>query len=85
MRFTLSVNSGGDYDSEDYFTAERTFNSEYLGDAIEHVEAFLRSAGFDFGHLEIVNEDELNPDVLQARLDSEDAEAEDRYSANARW
>jgi hypothetical protein len=67
MRFTLSVNSGGDYDSDDYFTAERTFNSEYLGDTVEHIETFLRSAGFDFGHLEVINKDELNPDMLTAQ------------------
>jgi len=85
MRFTLSVNSGGDYDSNDYFTAERTFNTEYLGDALEHVELFLRSAGFSFGRLEIVNEDDLNPDVLADRLDSEDTEAEDRYSQSTRY
>jgi hypothetical protein len=85
MRFTLSVNSGGDYDSNDYFTAERTFNTEYLGDALEHVELFLRSAGFEFGHLEIINEDEFNPDVLADSLDSEDAEAEDRYSQSTRY
>jgi hypothetical protein len=85
MRFTLSVNSGGDYDSDEYFTAERTFNSEYLSDALTHVESFLKSAGFEFGHLEIVNEDEFNPDVLADSLDSEDAEAEDRYSQSTRY
>lgn len=58
MRFTLSVNSAADYDSNDYFTAERTFNTEYLVDAVEHVEAFLRSAGFDFGRLLIDDQDE---------------------------
>ena len=85
MRFNLSVNSGGDYDSDEYFTSERTFNTEYLSDALTHVEAFLRSAGFEFGHLQIVNEDDLNPDALQARLDSEEAEAENRYSQSTRW
>jgi hypothetical protein len=63
MRFTLSVNSGGDYDSNDYFTAERSFNTEYLGDALEHVELFLRSAGFSFNRLEIVNEIEVDATV----------------------
>jgi hypothetical protein len=85
MRFTLSVNSGGDYDSNEYFTAERSFNTEYLGDALEHVELFLRSAGFSFGRLEIINEDELNPDAIAARLDSEESAAQDRYSASTRY
>jgi len=71
MRFTLSVNSGGDYDSDEYFTAERTFNSEYLSDALIHVESFLKSAGFEFGHLEIVNEDHLNPDMLHSMADED--------------
>ena len=66
MRFTLSVNSKADYDSEDYFTAERTFNTEYLGDAVEHIEAFLRSAGFSFGRLEVINKNEFNPDMLDS-------------------
>lgn len=85
MRFNLSVTSASDYDSPEYFTAERSFNTEYLSDALEHVELFLRSAGFSFGHLEIVNEDDLNPDALVERLDSEDAEAQDRYSTSTRW
>lgn len=72
MRFTLSVNSGGDYDSNDYFTAERSFNTEYLGDALTHVELFLRSAGFEFGRLEIVNEDDLNPDMLKSEPTDDD-------------
>jgi len=76
MRFTISVNSGADYDSNDYFTTECNFNTEYLGEAVEKIELFLRGAGFNFGHLEVVNEDDLNPDVLAARLDSEDSEAE---------
>lgn len=84
MRFTLSVNSNADYDSSDYFTTERCFNTEYLFDALAHVEAFLKSAGFQFDRLEIVNEDDLNPDVLAARLDSEDSEAQARYSDSAR-
>lgn len=66
MRFTLSLNSGADYDSEDYFTAERTFNAELLSDVIEHMEFFLRSAGFNFGHLEIVNEDTLDDEMREA-------------------
>lgn len=85
MRFTLSVASAADYDSPEYFTAERTFNTEYLGDAVDNIELFLRSVGFNFGHLEVVNEDDLNPDVLAERLDSEEAEAEDRYSSSTRW
>jgi len=71
MRFTLSVNSKADYDSEDYFTTERTFNSEYLGDTIEHIENFLRSVGYSFGHLEVVNEDHLNPDMLRNMADED--------------
>jgi hypothetical protein len=71
MRFTLSVNSGGDYDSDGYFTAERTFNSEYLGDTVEHLENFLRSAGYSFGRLEVVNEDHLNPDMLRTMADED--------------
>ena len=52
MRFTLTVNSGADYDSDEYFTAERSFNTDHLIDALEHVEAFLKSAGFEFSYLE---------------------------------
>lgn len=63
MRFTLSINSGADYDSEDYFTTERVFNAEHLNDVLEHVEFFLRSAGFSFGALEIVNEDDLDEEI----------------------
>jgi hypothetical protein len=85
MRFTISVNSGADYDSNEYFTTECNFNTEYLGEAVEKIELFLRGAGFNFGRLEVVNEDDLNPDVLATRLDSEDAEAEDRYSASTRY
>ena len=58
MRFTLSVNSGADYDSDEYFTTERSFNTDHLIDALEHVEAFLKSAGFNFEYLEAVVEDE---------------------------
>ncbi len=58
MRFTLTVNSGADYDSDEYFTAERSFNTDHLIDALEHVETFLKSAGFEFSHLEAVVEDE---------------------------
>lgn len=85
MRFNLSVNSGGDYDSDEYFTAERSFNTEYLSDALTHVEAFLRSAGFEFGHLQIINEDEFNPDAIADSLDSDDSAAQDRYSASTRY
>lgn len=66
MRFTLSLNSGADYDSEDYFSAERVFNAELLADVVEHLEFFLRNAGFSFGHLEIVNEDTLDDEMLEA-------------------
>lgn len=65
MRYTFTANSGADYDSDEYFTTERNFNTEFLTDAVSNFEAFLRSVGFDFGRLEIVNRDDLNPDVLR--------------------
>ncbi len=64
MRFNISATSNAEYDSEDYFTAERQFNTESLGVALENLELFLRSVGFHFGRLEVVNEDHLNPDEL---------------------
>ena len=72
MRFTLSVNSGADYDSNEYFTTECSFNTEYLGEAVEKIELFLRGAGFSFGHLEVVNEDDLNPDMLKSEPTDDD-------------
>lgn len=58
MRFTLSVTSSADYDSPEYFTAERTFNTDFLDEAIDNIELFLRSAGFYFDRIEAVNDDE---------------------------
>ena len=76
MRFTVSVTSSADYDSEGYFTAERTFNTDYLPDAVEHLDAFLKSAGFIFDRLEAV--DDLDCDLT---LDEEINDAED-YNRN---
>ena len=67
MRFTLSVNSGADYDSDEYFTTERSFNTDYLIDALENIEAFLKSAGFEFSYLEaVVDDEELSDDIKDA-------------------
>ena len=67
MRFTLTVNSGADYDSDEYFTTERSFNTDYLIDALEHVEAFLKSAGFEFSYLEaVVDDEDLDEEVKDA-------------------
>jgi hypothetical protein len=66
MRFTLSVNSGAEYDSDEYFTTERSFNTDYLIDALENIEAFLKSAGFEFSYLEAVVEDEEASDGISA-------------------
>lgn len=75
MRFTLTVNSGTEcYDSNEYFTTERSFNADYLIDALEHVEAFLKSAGFEFEQLEAVVEDDEDLD--------EEIEAAEDYNRN---
>jgi len=78
MRFTLTVNSGAEYDSNEYFTTERSFNADYLIDALEHIEAFLKSAGFEFEQLEAVVEDDED---LDEDLDEEVEAAED-YNRN---
>jgi enamine deaminase RidA (YjgF/YER057c/UK114 family) len=67
MRFTLTVTSRADYDSDEYFTAERSFNTDHLFDALEHVEAFLKSAGFEFSYLEaVVDEEAVSDDIRDA-------------------
>jgi hypothetical protein len=74
MRFTLTVNSRAEYDSNEYFTTERSFNTNHLIDALEHIEAFLKSVGFEFEQLEAVVEDDED-------LDEEIVDAED-YNSN---
>lgn len=77
MRFTLSVTSSAEYDSPEYFTAERTFNTEFLDVAVENIELFLRSAGFYFDRLEAINDVEFESDENDPAI----SEAED-YNRN---
>lgn len=68
MRFTITATSSADYDSEHYFTAERSFNTEDLDAVTEHLGDFLKSVGFCFDSLEPVTdfgEEEFSEEDLQ--------------------
>lgn len=45
----------GEYNDSDYFTARRDFKADTLGEAVAHIETFLKSLGYNFDHLEVRN------------------------------
>ena len=54
MQFEIS-GTFGEYSDDDYYTTRRDFKAETLGEAIEHIETFLRSMGFSFDKIEVHN------------------------------
>lgn len=55
MQFDLT-GTHGEYNDSDYFNARREFKAETLGEAVEHIETFLKSLGYHFDSLEVRND-----------------------------
>jgi hypothetical protein len=55
MQFDMT-GTHGEYNDSDYFNARREFKVETLGEAVGHIEMFLKSLGYNFDHLEVRND-----------------------------